>query len=843
MANDQYGVSVPQVRPDAAPEDPQARPTNVFKKALNTFMYGTTDPSYVDKGESRARGVFQHYAGEGMALSAIARPEVAGAIYQSYAQQGAQAAQNMRERYYQKEHRQMIQAQIIPLKQEFDSVDESYRSATQIVYMPVPVTRTPEQLFERNRAMQDATPAPPEVIKTGKTAEGKDKTQVVEGVADQQPNAAIGQQTLGAVEYTPESLAYIDPVTGSPVQIMSQRGRAIEREASDQLMMAHNKLMIGMMDTFAQYPGNPFAVQSMQKIMDGMTNASGKAVTGRADQYEQLKFYQGMQESQAKIAESYANVGHTQAQTAGAVVQSNTLLRNLDKSIAGDLASTSGAVERAQQDPEFLKTLPKRAQGYIKQGTPVEEWDEKTALEAATRMDRKTELELKGLEADRKAGLIHIDPRQYKTPENWANTLRESETFKRELPIRYAEMASEYTNKIRSLAGKPADEQEQIMREMGVPIADTELRNLLKQGITDQDKVKEFLLSRIQGTKEYDDARTKTDMDALVVALRDQPELNKSMLENNEGYIQRFIQQQRRFNAPEEQIQSDVETMRTDPIGTHILVTTGQPAPDDYRPHGYEPSGTTGTPAPAGEGRRPLSDITGQESSVGVLDPNKAPATSNAPTTEPMTLDRAWKGNAAGMTNDELGEALSTLAAQRANLMVMTDATMNPRVAKAVGLIDARLNELNKHHISPVGQVVSKFLQWREDKQAERGREVEDLLTSISTSNEPEQSSSSKTEQSSTSPSYAPVEFGGGPVSVTPKQAMTFDPSTMSQPQLTKAMDLLKGKQAELMEAGDYSPKSVEVLRQLAARLDELSAYHINWAESLFRTDEIPRVN
>src|SRR3990172_3882147 len=107
MANDQYGAPIPPVRPDAMPEDTQARPANAFKQALSMFMYGSRDPSYVDKGEFRARGVFQHYAGEGMALSAIARPEVAGAIYQSYAQQGAQAAQSLRERDYEKEHRQM----------------------------------------------------------------------------------------------------------------------------------------------------------------------------------------------------------------------------------------------------------------------------------------------------------------------------------------------------------------------------------------------------------------------------------------------------------------------------------------------------------------------------------------------------------------------------------------------------------------------------------------------------------------------------------------------------------------------------------------------------------------
>lgn len=178
---------------------------------------------------------------------------------------------------------------------------------------------------------------------------------------------------------------------------------------------------------------------------------------------------------------------------------------------------------------------------------------------------------------------------------------------------------------------------------------------------------------------------------------------------------------------------------------------------------------------------------------------------------------------------------------------------MSPKAKKAVTQLTSRISELREHHIGPLGQAVTSFLQRREERQQEREQEVEDLLTQIST--EPEQSSSTpKTEETEEKLLQGKIErarteqpgtFGWTKptVSVTPEQAMTFDAAAMSQPQLQKSIDYIKGRQQEMMEAGDYSPKSVEVYRQLATRLDELNKYHRNWVENLFRTDNIPQVN
>lgn len=713
-------TATPPVRPDAAPEDPNARPQNVFKQALNTFMYGSRDPSYVDVGEFRARGVFQHYAGEGQALAAGARPEVAASIYQAYAQQGAQAAQAMRERYYEKEHRQMIQTQIIPLKEQFDGVDAAYRAKIQIVNMPIPRTVTYEEGQARSIQAQMATPAPDEVVKMGKTAEGKDKTKVVAGTPGPEPNPAVGPQSMGAVEYTPETLAFMDPVTGQAVPITSFRGRQIEQDATNELMIAHNNLMTGMMDVFAQYPGNPFAVNSMQKIMDGVVNQAGKAVTGRADPYEQIKWKQEYDSKQADIAKR--------------TTEANTSLLDLEVTEATLTAKANDAVQQAAQDPAFSQMLGKKAQNYIKKGVPVEEWDPKTRNEAAALGSSQRDLQQKDLASRRQAGLVRIEPKELGLQDTWHNRLQvRDEGYRHMLSQRYAQMQNKTMQDLVAIEGMPPAQQDATMDSLGVP-ADNTLRNLIRTGALSEDLVTTWLDGKLKGSSQYKTAQNQTYLDSLADITRQQPEVLQSIEGDNAEFINGWADYQLKHGADPADVQDKAEYMKADTLGTHMLATGQTDAngayPDSYRPPAFKMKIDEEYIAPRAVA--PEAPVVREEARQDMGLPPEVHAPEEVAPAEPppvtVTPEQAIQAEPSGMSQEQLAASIELI---KPYMREMEAASMDPtatpeqrsKATDAYRRLTLRMRELDQFHEGWLEKAGISAFKWLEDQGEARDKE------------------------------------------------------------------------------------------------------------------------
>lgn len=716
--------AVPPVRPDAASEDPSARDINPFKQALNTFLYGSRDPSYTDIGEARARGMFQHYTGTGQALAAGARPEVAAQIYAAYANQGQQAAQSMRERYYEKEFRQMMQVQITPLKEQFDAAAANAKTRLQIINVPIPRAVSFEEGKQRAIGAQLLTPTSPETVQTGTTAEGKAKTKTIEGVAPPEPNPAAGPQIMGATEYTSEAMSFTDPVTGQPVPIASMRGRQIEQEVTSELMDQHNKLMTSMMDTFAQYPGNPFAVSAMQKIMDGIIAQSGKAVTGRADPYEQLTWWQEYNEKQADIARK--------------TTEANQMLLDLEVGEATINAAAADALQLAGQDSAFADLLGKKAQKYIKQGTPVEEWDPKTKQETAALAKSQRDLQLKDLQARRQAGMVRIEPKELHIPDTWHSRLQtRDEGYRHRLARRYNEMNNALLQELTMVEHMSPDEQERTMDALGVP---ADLRNLVRQGALTEDVVTTWIKGKLKGSDEYKDIQTKTYMDTLAEVVQQQPEVFESMEFNNEQFIQEWMQRKRETGMPETEIQEKVDFMRADTLGTHILSTTGE-NPTDYRPSIFEmkiQDEYTGprqvAPASAlvlDTARRDMYNQPLGEESVGESD---------MPEDVNLTEEHVTRTNPAFLSQQQLEKAIELLKVERDKLVPIPEEYMNrdPKREEAYQRLNARINDLEKYHENFFERTAIEFFKWneelgekREKARLNRERRTEDLLRAL----------------------------------------------------------------------------------------------------------------
>ena len=157
--------NTPGMRPPGNARDPEARDINPFKQALNAMFFGTTDPSHRDVGEFRAKAVHRRELGLAQAQFAGSSPAMQAAGMREYGAIGAQAAQAMRERYYQKEYKQMMSAQINPLIGEIQQNEADGRALLQTSYMPVPRTVGAEEAAGIAAADAAGRPGTPQILK------------------------------------------------------------------------------------------------------------------------------------------------------------------------------------------------------------------------------------------------------------------------------------------------------------------------------------------------------------------------------------------------------------------------------------------------------------------------------------------------------------------------------------------------------------------------------------------------------------------------------------------------------------------------------------------------------
>lgn len=550
-------------RPDAEPENPEAREINPFKQALNLFFFGSRDPSYVEIGEFKARWAHKQAVSEALLMAPPGDPARASVVA-AMSHQGAQSAMALRERYYAKEYQQMISTQIIPLKDELGEHQQLLKQRVAITNQAVPRLLDPGEGAQLAVSDQMSTPAPDEQVQTGTTAEGKPKTATKPGLAAPTPNPALAPGMAGGTIMDLETLTFMDPITGQPVPVASARGIAIQQEAFDDYGSSQKDVMLRMMDVLASYNGNPKASEALQTMIDETARAAGTAVTGRS--------------SPEAMQEWWENRRQWEADQAGKVQQMEVVQQNQDLLRATSEADARDAAMLYRQD-QGMRDLVGKQLGKAIETKGIEGLTEKQRLTLAAmgklyRTQQATELRQR-----QEADMVMIPSIRLNQPEGWHAFLRANDgRYKQRLEQRYAEMEAGLIRKVNDIELLEGANRQKAMKELGIP---EDIQNMVIQGLAENPQVRNWLRETIVGTKEYEDSRTITYMDRLAEGFIDQPESIEALMSDNTDWIQQYAKRQAELGKPISN--EELEYLHTDILGTHIRATEGKSAPD-YRP-------------------------------------------------------------------------------------------------------------------------------------------------------------------------------------------------------------------------------------------------------------------
>lgn len=318
--------------------------------------------------ERAAAGALKQQIGAGRAWSAFETGAAKQAHMAAYAQVGAEAAQNIRQRFYKKEWDQVKQLKIDPLIAQMQKAKAQYEYRTRRAIVPVPRTVTQEE--GQARAMM--SPQPMETKVPGGEGQ-KDKTEV-QMVPGQNLAEAPGQ--YGGTEIQ-DLMSIMDPATGQPVDFHSEMGQSINRRAVDDFWGAYGAISTQIMDVVSEYSGNPFADYAAGTMIEQVMKQAGQGVTGKSTPEEQelawrerQKFDAGMEQHRAEMSKAALAEEQAIGERAGEV-QAALALARTDERFAGYLKKS---------------TLKKMEAG--KQLTPQEDWEVIAAEKAYVQRQR-----------------------------------------------------------------------------------------------------------------------------------------------------------------------------------------------------------------------------------------------------------------------------------------------------------------------------------------------------------------------------------------------------------------------------------------------------------------------
>lgn len=223
-------------------------------------------------------------------------------------------ANTLRQRFYQKEFDLLSETGLKPLHQKLAEAAAATQGKLSIATRPVMTTMSPEEGQMLAETLQGQTPGI-EHIDQGKTAEGKAKaTKPIPTMAPPAPNPAMNPGRLGAT-VVQDQLAIMDPATGQPVAVTSNRGLQIQQEAVNDFWQVNQEVNMQMMDLLSRHAGNPFVDHAMQGLLKNTANMAGSAVTGKTDPMEMQKWMDERQAKEAEMAQRWSETGLNQLKT------------------------------------------------------------------------------------------------------------------------------------------------------------------------------------------------------------------------------------------------------------------------------------------------------------------------------------------------------------------------------------------------------------------------------------------------------------------------------------------------------------------------------------------------
>lgn len=559
----------PPVRPDADPQNPAVRNINPFKAAFNLFLFGSSDPSYQDVGEARAQSIQSKALSDALLMAPPGDP-ARGQLVATMGMQGAQAAQAMRERYFAKEYKQMVSTQLMPLQEELHMAQEEWRSATRIINAPIPRTVPLEEAEMRNQALAASRPGTPEVVPQGKTIDGREKSpKIIDQPAPMDANPAAQPGVLSAAEYMPETMAFLDPVTGTPVEIASARGMAIESEATSRLMKVTKDVQLRMMDVLASYNGNPYAKSAIEKMIDGLAQQSGAATTGQVNPRDQIDWMTAHQQRMAATAQQ--------------TTQANQALLDLELKEANVHAVASDALALAQRDSAVAGLLGKNIAGKT-----IEELTPKQLQQAAAIGQMVREQARADQTILKSQGMQPLPPVMLDKPEKWEQHFDTSDpVFKNVERQEYAKIEGGIRQQVLRAANPDVSPEERAQILADAPDI---VRTQIEAGMTASPEIDEYLAQKVAASDAYKDGRAKAFMESVSHYEDLQPGIRETVDATNARFI---ADAQANASRQGKVIPSRVlELWQTDRYGTFYRATSGRRAPD-WQVRGTRPARAT----------------------------------------------------------------------------------------------------------------------------------------------------------------------------------------------------------------------------------------------------------
>jgi hypothetical protein len=210
----------------------------------------------------------------------------------AYDQIGAEAAEEIRNRFYQKEFKAVNNLKLAPLIQEAQEARAEYEAETALAIRPVQRAIG----VEEGQAISDALaePGEPQIVKT--PGDGPDKT--MPGAPIKPPNMAINPGSAGAVEVI-DSMSILD-LEGNPVAIDTPQGKALLDQAADKFWGRYGDINTRIMDVLGEFQGNPFVDHAASTMIENTMRQAGQGVSGKSTPEEQQAWWEDRQKFDAE---------------------------------------------------------------------------------------------------------------------------------------------------------------------------------------------------------------------------------------------------------------------------------------------------------------------------------------------------------------------------------------------------------------------------------------------------------------------------------------------------------------------------------------------------------------
>ena len=334
---------------------------------------GETGP--VSQGtELQARGAQTMANALGRMLTVGQDPGVRQQVMQQYQQQGAEAAHNIRQRYFKEEFKNI---QAMRFQPELDRLNTSFaemQTKLDTQTRPVPRIVQPEEMQQRQEEMGQGTTQINTVPGAPGGPDGKPGAPQVIPQQIAAPNPTVQGDSLGAVEST-ELLSFTG-ADGRPIAVASPEGVAWRQAALTVHGDVNTSVMQNLMSIAAEYSGNPFAAKYGDSLLESVIKQSTMAATGQSDPQKGQEFLDrhaqtvAETEGQETLNErgEFAQEGAESARTASA--REGMARAQSDKNFASMLTGDESIADMAAAN-DLFKSNQERLLKQQSQGPPT----------------------------------------------------------------------------------------------------------------------------------------------------------------------------------------------------------------------------------------------------------------------------------------------------------------------------------------------------------------------------------------------------------------------------------------------------------------------------------------